>query len=452
MFDPKRILSWLVRVCRVFIPIVIILERCAQRGLEAAFHIRGAESVPTNTRDWLWLIHGGFQTLLNRTSGDPARLFVMTADMLPWLGPTAAKLALTLPSLAMLLLPVVILGWFVKSLYDLPDMDHSTSFVLRSMFGKPSFSPYLIYREGGEDDDVKEKEGETLRNVGGPGSVLLEQSTAALFERAGKFTRVKMTPGVVKLKRFERIYTTVDLRPRVWPFTVSAMSKEGIPVDCRVNIHFQVNQEGGEDEVFRAATCTWVRGKHWVEDKLDWAGRVVISNTEGTLRSILARIPLNQLVPAQITHPSAGTRNMKAQDVIRGDIEQKLKTALVQSAPVLGVTIEDVCLGDIEVSDVVQDQWADIWRTGWRSWATEVVNEGKLSYREKVEDAQVAGQVFLLKQLGQTIQELQDHHIPITDDLVALRFMDLAETMNELPGGRMLPNSLIRTIEDLKRI
>jgi hypothetical protein len=124
----------------------------------------------------------------------------------------------------------------------------------------------------------------------------------------------------------------------------------------------------------------------------------------------------------------------------------------VQSAPVLGVTIEDVCLGDIEVSDVVQDQWADIWRTGWRSWATEVVNEGKLSYREKVEDAQVAGQVFLLKQLGQTIQELQDHHIPITDDLVALRFMDLAETMNELPGGRMLPNSLIRTIEDLKRI
>jgi regulator of protease activity HflC (stomatin/prohibitin superfamily) len=452
MFNLKRILQWLLRVCRVLIPVVIILERCAQQGLEAAFRVRGAESVPTNTHDWLWLIHGGFQNLLNRTSGDPARLFMMTANMLPWLGPSAAKFVLMIPSLAMLLLAVVILGWFVKSLYDLPDMDHGTSFVLRSMFGKPSFPPYLIYREGGEDDDVNEKEGETLRNVGGAGSVLLEQNTAAVFERAGKFTRVKMTPGVVKLKRFERVYATVDLRPRVWPFTVSAMSKEGIPVDCNVNIRFRVNREGGEYEVFKAATCTWVRGKHWVEDKHNWASRVVIGNTEGTLRSILARIPLNQLVPAQIIHPLAGARDPYPREVIRQDIEAELRTALERSAPDLGVVILDVRLGDIEVADVVQDQWADIWRTGWRSWATEIANRGKLSYREKVEDAQLAGQIDLLRRLGQTIQDLQGQGIPITVDLVALRFLDLAETIEELPGGRMLPNSLIRTIEELGEV
>jgi regulator of protease activity HflC (stomatin/prohibitin superfamily) len=331
-------------------------------------------------------------------------------------------------------------------------MDHSTSFVLRSMFGKPSFPPYLIYREGGEDDDVNENEGETLRNVGGPGSVLLEQNTAAVFERAGKFTRVKMTPGVVKLKRFERVYATVDLRPRVWPFTVSAMSKEGIPIDCNVNIRFRVNREGGEYEVFKAATCTWVRGEHWVEDKHNWASRVVIGNTEGTLRSILARIPLNQLVPAQITHPLAGPRDPRPREVIRQDIENDLRVALERSAPGLGVVILDVRLGDIEVADAVQDQWADIWRTGWRSWATEITNRGKLSYREKVEDAQLTGQILLLRELGRTIQDLQGRGIPITVDLVALRFLDLAETIEELPGGRMLPNSLIRTIEELGEV
>jgi regulator of protease activity HflC (stomatin/prohibitin superfamily) len=348
---------------------------------------------------------------------------------------------------------VLILSWFVKSLYDLPNVSQSSRFVLRSVFGKPGFPPFFIFREGGEEVDAVEEE--TLRNVGGPGSILLEQDAAVLLERAGRFTRVKIPPGVVKLQRFERVYATIDLSPRVWPFTVSAMSKEGIPIKCNVNVHFQVNPTGGEDAVFTAATCTWVRGEHWLEDKLDWAGRVIISNTEGTLRSIIARTPLNQLIPAQITHPIKGTRGAITKRTVRSDIERELRESLERSAPNLGAVILDVRLGDIEVEEIVRKHWAVLWRTGWRSWATEVVNEGKTSYREKIEDARIEGQVALLEVLGRTIQELKRAGIPITNDLVALHFLDVIENMDGLPEGWMqtyLPEPLMEAIEQLKTL
>jgi len=453
MFDPRRMLRWFGKILIVLSPVMLVLERCATWCLDAAFRFRGA-TAPKNTNKWALVMHNAIQRLLDRQLQEPPSRLMEISDMVPaWLGPTIVKTMLILPSLLMVLMAVSILGWFVKSLYGLPDIQQGSSFVLRSAFGKRGFSPFLIFRKGGEE--VAGSDEETLRNIGGPGSVLLERDTAVLLEKAGKFTRVKLPPCVIELKRFERVYATIDLRPRVWPFTVSAMSKEGIPVKCKVNVHFQIDPSGGEQAVFKAATCTWVRGEHWLEDKLDWAGRVIISNTEGTLRAILARTPLDQLVPAQVSHPEAGTREEIPKRVIRGRIENELRSALESSAPNLSAVILDVCLGDIQVAEEIKDQWANIWRTGWRSWATEVVNEGKTSYREKIEDARIEGQVALLEVLGHTLRDLKRANVPITNELITLHFMDVIENIQRLPDGWMqsyLPPPLMQALEQIKHL
>jgi hypothetical protein len=196
---------------------------------------------------------------------------------------------------------------YMQALYALKGKREAFWFIVHCMIGQAGFKPWLMVESGKLNEGFCSPDG-LISKAGGPGNLIVRKDSAVVLEQAGRLTRVA-GPGFTALGRFERLYDTIDLRPRRWQLPVSGMSKEGIPVTCDTDVVFQILDDGREptgdnpfpmdpEAVFRAATSKWIREAHRPEGDqvLDWKGLIVVSAMEGTLRFILARYPLDRLI------------------------------------------------------------------------------------------------------------------------------------------------------------
>ena len=128
---------------------------------------------------------------------------------------------------------------------------------------------------------------------------------------------------------------------------------------------------------------------------MDWSGRVIISDTEGSSRSILSQYPLDRLIGLSLD--SANPRE---------EIRQELEKQLRKSVPKLGAKILSVTLGDIKVDHEVTQQWIEAWQTRWERWATERQALGRAAQVEQVESAKTRAQVMMITNITEAFQSL----------------------------------------------
>ena len=429
MLNMKKISSWLWHVARVFVPLSLLLYVPASWAASHFWQARGGLALSKSLKNWL-------------------------KKLIPILSPElavfdASVLLAELPYILAMMIALLVIGWFIQSLYGLQNPLEGAQFALRLVFGIPTFKPYLRYSKGGSEvmETGVENEDEVgiLRQVGGPGNLLLYADTAVVTERKGRLARVIRGPAIEMLRNFEKVYAVIDLQSQQWQHAVSAMSKEGIPITCKTDIGFQIDDRNGpveqEEAIFKAATSTWVREKERVEDKMNWAGRVIISNTEGTLRTLLAQTPLDQLVPSRIIPPDKTVRIVDPAK-IRHEIQEKLRAALEASAPVLGVKITSVFLGHIEVDEDIAQQWADIWKTGWRKWATETIGTAKANRVQILEEARADIWLELLEQAAEAIARSSKAGYPISNEIIALHFLEALAQMQD-PSENFMKTYLV---------
>lgn len=294
---------------------------------------------------------------------------------------------------------------FMQKLYALKNRREVFWYLVHRLFGQVNFRPYILVEEG--KDKINDPDS-LLVKVGGPGNMVIRKDSAVVLERAGRLTRVEGA-GFPKLKPFERVYDIIDLRPLRWQFPVVGMSKEGIPVICETDIMMQI-QSGGElpsgkkpfpmdpNAVFVASTSKWIREVYRPENDrvIDWKGLIVISATEGTLRSILARYPLDRLI---------GPESL-AQEHPRRAICRELEEALHAAAARVGAKILKVELGQIKVEDAVTQQWIECWQAAWQRWATEYLATGEAEYMERVETAHSEVVAKRIRDIANVLHEL----------------------------------------------
>ncbi len=355
------------------------------------------------------------------------------------------------PSIVALLLAYLLAARFAQALYKIDSPGKAQSFVRRCLFGLPSFGPWLKIAEGvigGEEDHI-------LVSVGGPGHLVVYNDTAVLLERSGQFTQVN-SANFVPLKPFEKVYAAVDLRVKRWVYPVSALSKEGIPIICEADISYQIDSEDNqpteqspfpfsESNVFTAATCTWIReaNRPLKTRTMNWEGRVIISETEGNLRTLLSQYPLDRL----IGFPSLGSEN--ARERIRTELETRLRGAV----PKLGARIVKVELGDIKVRDQITQQWIEFWQAKWESWTMEQQALGKADQIEQWENAKTQAQAMMLKSITAAFEPLLASKQKITSRLVLTRlFMVLSRAQADPLTQVYLPQEAITTLKLLKEL
>lgn len=346
----------------------------------------------------------------------------------------------TLPGLLAIIMAFYLPSRFLQSLYELKSLKEGFKYLIRSEFGRPSFRPLVIIDKGptirGDD---------TVNKIGGPGGVLVFDGSAVVLERAGKLTRV-LTPGVHELKPFERVWEAVDLQEHRWEYSVGAMTLEGIPVTCMADIRFKIRDDGKtptseepypttEEAVLDAVFCKWIRDHDRSEPdrRMEWDKRVIISHTEGTLRSILSLYPLDQLIQPE------------RRRAIRSELEEALK----ESVAGLGAKIISVELGDITLEDEATQQWIEAWQATKHRAAETIIAKGEAEKTQLEVEAQIDVKLDMLQSTANVLKILNKRYgSKIPPRVIALRFTDM---IREIPGNALyLPDDVVATLEEIE--
>jgi len=387
------------------------------------------------------------------------------------------------PAVLALILVPLLASRFMRVLYAIDSLSEAHTYLHRSVFGLMGFKPYLLIKEG----HIDQGEDSTLARLGGPGNLVIYNDNAVVLEQGGRLTRV-CGSGFHHLKRFEKIWETVDLRPQRQVYKVTAMTKEGVPVSCEADITFKIDGGGQsptkkmpypftKDAVFKAATSTWIREPEREDRKMKWPALVVAGHAEGTLRSILSGYRLDWL----IAPPSSGSTPPR--QAIRDELEKKLR----ESVGNVGAEIVKVELGEIEV-DVgaeliarmirerlkkeypqlsaeeiarmihkeleaidlkdrkVSQQWIKAWQAEWQREATLQQAEGEAELA-RLEVAQVQAQAEMILTFTQALQPLVSAQEQVSPYLVALRLVETLRWMSYDPWKRVfLPPEATRTL------
>lgn len=477
---------------------------------------RESSSTRLRIRREYWNRRGAFWTLIM------ASLFVSfilafarypIADLMTYEQGLGAFLTKTIFSMVLLFvragintLPVLIpLLWvipamaerFIQALYDVSAQEASEIFD-RHVFGMRGLAlkPLMIIQEG----RIAAGAGSSYDLMGGPGFLIVYNDSAAVLERGGRLTRV-VGPYLGLLEPFERVWEVVDLRPRRWPFTVRAMTREGIPIACQVDIAFKIDDrvldkdgkvrvlssgpvpaaEGGyeqmpadaqieemlkrggmekpypydPDAVVRAATCTWVRVRQpdHPEQLRRWPGQVVIRYAEGFLREILYEYWLDDLMqPSEtaVKHP---------REIVQERLEQRLRDALPVGNPI-GARVLSVHLGEInvdiseeDVGEKLSTQWIEAWRAVEKQRAIKNLAIGEADLA-RLQAEQVRAQAEMALALTEALRPL----VAVGDESqesykIATRFVETLWWLSYSPQTQaFLPPTAIKTLEELKEL
>jgi hypothetical protein len=400
-----------------------------------------------------------------------------------------------LPALVALVVPLWLGSHFIRSLYDADNLREAAKFLNRNVLGMRGLRPVMIIKEG----HVAVGAGSFYDRTGGRGLLIVYNDSAAVLEKGGQLTRV-VGPSLTLLKPFERVWGVVDLRHQRWPLTVNAMTKDGIPISCDVNVTFKIDDrfidETGsvrvksplktnpesvtddaiaeelrkagiakplpytEEAVFRAATSNWIRIRQQdhQEQLRRWTGQVVIGGVEGTLRNILADYRLDWLL--QSPQPD---RDEPRREILR-ELERQLEKAFCVGNSV-GARILDVELGQIEVRDVeneagekievpneVYTQWIEAWQANWQQRTAEKQMEGEAELA-RLQAAQMQAQAEMALTLTESIRPLVADGEEASSYLLATRFIETLHWMAYDPWKRaFMPPEIMRTLDELEKV
>jgi SPFH domain / Band 7 family len=416
MFNPKKAARFMGKLLAIVLPILVL---ALALGILTELNRRGVSSTERRVAWQFWV--------------------------------TAARA--TIPTIVALLAVYLLAARFVLALYKLKNLTEARSFVHHVLFGLFKFGPWYKVAGGiaeASDDHV-------LKRAGGPGQLVVYNDTAVLLEQGGQFARVcapSQKPEFPRLAPFEKIYHVIDLRPKRWVYDVSAMSSEGIPVTCQADISYQIDDEGilpteqvpfpaSDDTIFRAATCTWIREADRPEEArtMDWGGRVIVSETEGNLRTIISQYRLDRLVGLD------SQEDENPREEIRRELEKRLRAA----APKLGARILSVSLGDIRVDHWITQQWIEAWQAVWESEVTKRQALGKAAQVESVERAKTDAQVVMITSVDEALRSLVTSDETITSKVVLTRLFMVVSRVEADPLARVyLPQEAVKTLKLLR--
>jgi len=348
---------------------------------------------------------------------------------------------------------------FLRNLYGLASLENAHTFLNRIVFGTTGMQPRLLIREG----KVHQGADSILHQIGGPGSVVIYNDSAIVTERHGRLERVlgahyPRDGNIPRLKPFEKVWDVIDLRPQRAVREVTAMTREGIPVTCEVDVSFKIDDRARDargqnqtkpatdtepypytpEAVFLAATSRRIRDP--MQGEQDWAAQV-IGTAEGTLRNILAEYRLDWLVaPARTDgdHP-------------RRVIRQRLEEQLDGSVAGVGARIMRVDLGEIQVKDEnIPHQWVEAWQADWESRALAQRTEGEAELL-RMDASRVQAQAETIITLTQALQTAVSSEEEMQPYLLATRLVEALRWMSYDPFTRaFMPPEAIRTLKRLQ--
>ncbi|MBM3130297.1 MAG: hypothetical protein FJ009_16930 [Chloroflexi bacterium] len=325
-----------------------------------------------------------------------------------------------------------------------------------------------------ENGEIKKKDldGPIIR-AGGPCFLVIIKDTALVLEQDGCFTRV-VKPGFGFLEPFETIREAVDLRPQVRAQPVKALTKDGIPIQVKLEIEFmiqphprrQIRQPAEdpylfrEDAARRAAYNRTVFHRDTGEETMVWKD-LVMARAEFEMQCILNTFVLDRLIEPEDANPRAP---LDLQETPRREIQDKLRRNLYASGELrqldaidLGVLVTRVTLEDFQIpekfADAVKENRIKSWQAEWIRRVKISQAEGDAAGTRWREAARAQAQAEMLRAIARGLEGLDDANRANLSHLFALRMIESLEQMTLDPWAQtFVPEqtlAMLRRLRDL---
>jgi regulator of protease activity HflC (stomatin/prohibitin superfamily) len=336
--------------------------------------------------------------------------------------------------------------WFVAG-YVLPPSPHSTR--------RKAFRTLLTYILGTnyryyQLEDVPEEDRRLAKRaearvklppsgplpIMGPGLVSTGSDHAVVISDGLRFKGVQ-GPGLVLTGAWDRPVQTIDLRQQLRVFTVEALTKDGIGVEVKVFVPFQIDRGESSLElgkpipyrkqaVFKAHLAQRLEHSPDAVTECRWDDLPAIVGRRA-LQRILATFTFDELyqpyeIPGQQQSPRSEIVNL-----LRQEMDEALMEVGIQ---ILGVGIDNLLPQD---ADTVLRQRIESWQARWARDITLIEADGQSERMRMVEEARAEAQSSLILALGRRLEELSviDQAIPAKE--IATWFLETLQEMTRQP-------------------
>jgi hypothetical protein len=350
-------------------------------------------------------------------------------------------------------------GRYVQDIYELASYRKALSYVMISVFGLPSY-PNLEITEG--KMQLRADEVNTLREIGGPGFVIIRPGNLVLFERLRSPAAVR-SAGKHFISRFESIKDVVPLEEQdgVWPES-TASTKDGIEVKVK-DIRFRYRlypgrRYGGftsrtweEPYPFSPQSVKNYAYNRTIDEKgqtNSWFNTVKFI-VDNAITDYVSSHTIDELTAPGITG-----------DDPRGKIKQTIDSPRARkSLRDMGAEILWCEVGHFEITDKrVSAQRLETWQMKWSGKADLERAIGEARRIEYQEQGKAEGQAEILQSIARSLEELglkKGEALSRVRSILLIRTAQLLEAMadrNRLPEGDKTGGSLPARNTDLPEL
>jgi regulator of protease activity HflC (stomatin/prohibitin superfamily) len=174
-------------------------------------------------------------------------------------------------------------------------------------------------------------------------------------------------------------------------------------------------------------------GQEGKPEELGWE-RIVIDKAAALVRDTIARMLLDHLLE----------NNQEGEKPPREALRDEVKNELAKAIKSYGIQVMGIGLGNIEVEDEeVLKQRAESWKAGWERRRLEIEAQGEAEAIRLIEEARTDAQRQMIAALTDAFQQLEDAGTPVPAHVIALRFIDVLESVTTSPPVQgLLPENV----------
>lgn len=261
-------------------------------------------------------------------------------------------------------------------------------------------------------------------------------------------------PGLVILRDGERIDQIFDLRPQARKESVSATTRDGIPVETSVSVTFQVRRPAPDqrrprsiesdvlpypydlDALFELAYTTSVvddEQRRWTEQVAPQAAALLVTE--------IGKFTLDELLESGGAEPL-------------GEIKQRIKSGLIEQQSddnpqtlSKGIEIVGVGVGPLELPDDITAKRLSTWQVDWQNRVSHELISGDIEAQRLYQQARARAQVENIENLLLNIEAMRRQGGVELHEVVMLRLMEVVEAISSdrslTPGA---PHSALKSL------
>ncbi len=264
----------------------------------------------------------------------------------------------------------------------------------------------------------------------------LDSHLAAAIVRGNSYSRAA-GPGLVLLHGSETISKLFDLRPHSRKMPVSAITRDGIPIETTVSVTFQVRRPSPDERRPRSMSMEDVPYPYdpdalfdlmytasvTNDNKLDWTEQAC-PQAAAMLVTEIAKYTLDQLLEGAGAEPVSQIKR-KIKSALQ---EQQLDTEFQTLSK--GMEILSVSIGPVELPDEVIEKRVSTWQVEWQNRVSQELISGDIEAQRLYQQARARAQVENIENLLTSIEAMRRQTGVELHEAVMRQVMEILESLS----------------------